>query len=482
VVTQEQSLYWFDYETFGISPAWDKPAQFAGIRTNMDLQPIDEPLLIYCKPPADYLPSPAACRVTHMHPQDIAAQGMSEPDFIQRVVEELGKPGTCSVGYNSIRFDDEFTRHTLFRNFHDPYEYEWKNGNSRWDLLDVVRLARALRPDGLNWPVLDDGTPVNKLELITVLNGIEHANAHDALADVEATIEVARLIKQYQPKLYDYAFTNRDKKSVAEMLNVKRRKPCIQISGMIPSEHGHAAIVVPVARHPINQNGVIVLDLRTDPDELFSLDAKAIAARVFAKNEDLGDKTRINLRTIQINKCPVLVPTGTMRETDAARLGIDLPEQLERAKRFELRYTDEFAEKIRKALTREWDQTSDDVDGTLYSGSFFSADDKQRFAQIRLSSPDKLAQLQGLFDDPRADKMLFRYRARNFPETLNADEQAIWQHSIHERLNNDEAPWLSINQFYEEMKAIDWQADEHKLKQSLLSYADNVITRSVAGR
>ncbi len=171
-----------------------------------------------------------------------------------------------------------------------------------------------------------------------------------------------------------------------------------------------------------------------------------------------------------------------MRETDAARLGIDLSEQLERAKRVESRYTDEFAETIRKALTREWDQTSDDVDGTLYSGSFSSADDKQRFAQIRLSSPDKLAQLQGLFDDPRADKMLFRYRARNFPETLNADEQAIWQHSIHERLNNDEAPWLSINQFYEEMKAIDWQADEHKLKQSLLSYADNVITRSVAGR
>lgn len=472
MVAQKQSLYWFDYETFGISPAWDKPAQFAGIRTNMDLQPIGEPLLIYCKPPADYLPSPHACRVTQMQPQDIASRGLTEPAFIERVVEELGKPGTCSVGYNSIRFDDEFTRHTLFRNFHDPYEYEWKNGNSRWDLLDVVRLARALRPSGLNWPVLSDGTPVNKLELITELNGIEHANAHDALADVEATIEVARLIKQHQPKLYEYAFNNRDKKSVAEVLNVKRRKPCIQISGMIPSEYGHAGIVVPVARHPVNQNGVIVLDLRTDPDELFGMDASAISARVFAKNEDLGEQTRINLRTIQINKCPVLVPLSTMREPDAERLGIDLPTQLERAKRFETLYTDEFAETIRQALTRDWEQSIDDVDGTLYSGSFFSADDKQRFAQIRLTSPDKLTQLQGLFDDTRVDTMLFRYRARNFPETLTPDELEIWQQSIHERLNNDDAPWLSRNKFYKEINEIDWQANEAELKQSLLRYAE----------
>jgi len=286
-VSKEPTFYWFDYETFGISPAWDKPAQFAGQRTTLDLEPVGEPIILYCKPPADYLPNPEACRVTQMQPDDIARRGSNEADFIKRVVAELGKPGTCSVGYNSIRFDDEFTRHTLFRNFRDPYEYEWKEGNSRWDLLDVVRLARALRPEGINWPVLDDGTPSNKLELLSVANNIEHAHAHDALSDVEATIGMASLLKKTQPKLFDYAFTHRDKKSVASILNYQQRKPCIHVSGMIPGQFGHTSIVVPIARHPVNQNGVIVLDMRTDPSELFDLSAEQIAARVFVAADEL---------------------------------------------------------------------------------------------------------------------------------------------------------------------------------------------------
>jgi len=304
-VSTEQTFYWFDYETFGISPAWDKPAQFAGQRTTIDLQPIGEPIILYCTPPEDYLPNPHACRVTQMHPEDIAKRGVNEAEFIKQVLAELGKPGTCSVGYNNIRFDDEFTRHTLFRNFYDAYQYEWKDNNSRWDLLDIVRLARALRPDGINWPVLEDGTASNKLELLSVANNIEHAHAHDALSDVEATIGMARLLQEKQPKLDKYAFENRGKKAVQTMLNYQQRQPCIHVSGMVPGMFGHTSIVVPLARHPINQNGVIVLDLRTDPAELFDLNAEQIAARVFGSADELGDKERLNLRTIH-TRCRTL--------------------------------------------------------------------------------------------------------------------------------------------------------------------------------
>ncbi len=474
----EPTFYWFDYETFGIDAAWDKPAQFAGQRTRLDLTPVGEPIIVYCKLPADYLPNPEACRVTGMRPDEIDAQGMIEPEFIEQVVAELGKPGTCSVGYNNIRFDDEFTRHTLFRNFRDPYEYEWKDGNSRWDLLDVVRLARALRPEGINWPTHDNGAPSNKLEHLSVANNIEHAHAHDALSDVEATIGMAQLIKQRQPRLFDYAFAHRDKKSVASILNYQQKKPCVHVSGMIPSEFGHTSIVVPIARHPVNQNGVIVLDMRTDPTELFDLSAEQIHARVFVKQEELGDKERIHLRVIQINKCPVLVPLKTMRPEDAQRLNIDLEKQLERAESLSSNLPDDFSEKIRTAMTRDWGSGSADVDGSLYSGAFFSQGDKQRFEKIRRAPPGKLADFAGLFDDKRANDLLFRYRARNFPHTLSAEEKSEWVSYIKEKLNDNDAPWLSADGFNSVMQNLEWREDEADLKASLQAHAGRILAAS----
>ncbi len=476
-MVNEPSFYWFDYETFGLSAAWDKPAQFAGLRTNLNLEPIGEPIILYCKPPSDYLPNPHACRVTGMQPDEIDAQGLVEPEFIAKVVAELGLPGTCSIGYNNIRFDDEFTRHTLFRNFHDPYEYEWKDGNSRWDLLDIVRLARALRPDGINWPVSEDGKPTNRLELLSAANGIAHTHAHDAMSDVEATIGMAQLLKQKQPRLFDYAFNHRDKKSVASILNYKQRKPCVHVSGMIPAEFGHTSIVVPIARHPVNQNGVIVLDMRTDPNQLFDLSAEQIATAVFSTQEALGDDPRLHLRTIQINKCPVLVPLKTMRPADAERLNINLDRQTKRAEQLAQRCTDEFAETIRQAMTRTFDEVSDDVDGSLYSGEFFSQGDKQRFSKIRQSEPSQLTQFSGLFDDKRADQLLLRYRARNYPQTLSDGEQEDWRSYVIEKLYNDDAPWLSASGFDAIMREIDWMPNEDALRNSLAEHAKKILRK-----
>lgn len=477
MVSAEPSFYWFDYETFGISPAWDKPAQFAGQRTSIDLEPIGDPIILYCKPPADYLPNPHACRVTQMQPDDIANRGVNEAQFIKQVVAELGRPGTCSVGYNSIRFDDEFTRYTLFRNFHDAYQQEWKDKNTRWDLLDVVRLARALRPEGISWPVNEDGSPSNKLELLSVANNIEHAHAHDALSDVEATIGIARLLREKQPKLYKYAFENRGKQAVQQMLNYQQRKPCIQVSGMIPGAFGHAGIVVPIARHPVNQNGVIVLDLRTDPAPLFKMNAEQIAARVFSSAQNLGGQERINLRTIQTNKCPVLVPLATMRPADAERLNIDLVLQKQRANVLAEHFTDSFAVTIQQAMTQDWGAATDDVDGSLYNGAFFEQEDKDRFKQIRESSPSKLTELGGYFKDPRCETMLLRYRARNYPETLNDAEREDWQAHVHNRLHDDDAPWLSASKFNRIMnEEIKWSADEEPLRRSLADYALKILS------
>lgn len=178
------TFYWHDYETWGSNPRVDRPAQFAGIRTDLDLNIIGEPLVLYCKPPPDLLPDPEACLITGITPQQALSSGVLEYQFIAAIHNELSRPNTCCVGYNNIRFDDEITRHLLYRNFYDPYEREWKNGNTRWDIIELVRACYALYPEGINWPLNEEGKISFKLEDIALANGLAPYKSHDALSDV----------------------------------------------------------------------------------------------------------------------------------------------------------------------------------------------------------------------------------------------------------------------------------------------------------
>ena len=285
----EQTFYWHDYETSGADSRRDRPLQFAGIRTDLDLNIIEEPLMIYCSPADDVLPHPEACLITGITPQQALNEGYCEAEFIAQVHQQLARPGTCGVGYNSIRFDDEITRQALYRNFFDPYAREWQNGCSRWDIIDMMRLTRALRPEGIEWPEYEDGRPSMRLEDLTKANGIDHGNAHDALSDVYATIEMAKLVKQRQPKLYDYVFKNRSKQSIQNMLDVVTMKPVLHVSSMYPAEWGNLAIVAPVAAHPVNRNSVIVYDLRVDPSAMLAMPKEEIKRLLYTATEDLAD-------------------------------------------------------------------------------------------------------------------------------------------------------------------------------------------------
>ncbi|MDB2384810.1 exodeoxyribonuclease I, partial [Endozoicomonas sp.] len=298
-----QSFYWLDYETTGADPAADWPAQFAGIRTDADLNEIGEPLNIYCQLPADRLPHPEAFMVTGLDPYIVNEKGLIEPEFIKKIHHELSQSGTCAVGYNSIRFDDEVTRHSLYRNFYDPYAREWKNGNSRWDLMDLVRLTAALRPDGINWPLREDGYKSFRLEELTQANGLEHGEAHDALSDVRATIALAKLIKERQPKVYDYVFNHRGKQEVSRLLNTFTKEAVVHVSGMFGAGRNCLAVVMPLAVHPVNKKGIIVYDLSIDPEPLISLSVNDIQKCLFTPAAERPDNVaRIPLKVVHINK------------------------------------------------------------------------------------------------------------------------------------------------------------------------------------
>ena len=427
------TLYWHDYETFGADPRRDRPAQFGGMRTDVELNVVGEALVLYCRPANDMLPQPEACLVTGITPQKSAQEGVCEAEFIARVHDELARPGTCGVGYNSIRFDDEVTRHALYRNFFDPYAREWQGGNSRWDIIDVVRLARALRPAGIEWPDREDGTPSFRLDRITEANGIRHDAAHDALSDVTASMAVARLIKTRQPKLYDFVFQHRGKHQVAELLRLGSMTPVLHVSGKYPAARNCIAMVVALAEHPVNRNEIIVYDLSVDPEPLFDLTPEAIQERLFTPAERLPDNVeRIALKTIHINHCPVVAPVGVMRPADAERLNIDPGRCRENLKK--LKESRSLAAKLQAVFEPRDRPADDDPDLMLYSGGFFSDRDRALMERVRSLSADELRTVEPPFQDVRLPEMLFRYRARNWPETLDEKERERWDRYRRERL------------------------------------------------
>jgi exodeoxyribonuclease-1 len=425
------TFLWHDYETFGINPAKDRPSQFAAIRTDMELNIIGKPMMWYCKPADDFLPSPEACLITGVTPQICLANGVCESEFMGLIEREMSVPNTCSVGYNSIRFDDEVTRHSFYRNFIDAYSREYQNGNSRWDLIDVVRMTHALRPEGIEWPCKEDGLTSFRLEELTAANGISHENAHDALSDVYATIAMAKLIKEKQPKLFDYAFKLRNKHEVAKLVNVNKLTPLFNVSGRFGGARGNISLVVPLLIHPVNKNEVICFDLVQQPQSLINLSAEAIQQWLYTPARDLPPGIeRPALKSIHLNKSPMIGPAKMFTE-DAAmaeRLGHDIDAYRQHFK--QLRCLDVAA--IQAKLLAVYSQPREfaavtDPDFMLYSGGFFSSDDKNTMRQIRSMAPLELADARFSFDDPRLQEMLLRFRARNYPQTLTMPEHQQWQ-------------------------------------------------------
>jgi len=451
---QTRSFYWHDYETWGADPSRDRAAQFAGLRTDLDFNPIGEPLVIYARPADDVLPQPGACMVTGISPQQAVAEGLPEADFFRFIHAEMSQPGTCSLGYNTIRFDDEITRYGLYRNFFDPYEREWKNGNSRWDMIDVVRLTRALRPEGIEWPCKENGDTSFRLEELTSANGIEHVGAHDALADVRATIGIARLVREHQPRLFDYVLSHRDKHTLAGVLDVGTQQPVLHVSARYPARLGCIAAVLPLAMHPRNRNSVIVYDLRVDPEPLLSLSADELRERLYTRSEDLlPGVARIPLKEIHINKAPVVVPMSTLTDTAREEWQMDGGTE-QRHLQALLAARTGLQDKLAAVFAEREFAPREDPDLDLYGG-FLSDADRRRCERVRETSGEALAGLELDFDAPKLRELLFRYRARNWPETLNRSERARWDQYRRQRLTDPQgSSSIKLDEYRQELSKL----------------------------
>lgn len=462
------SFLFYDLETFGTDPRRTRIAQFAAIRTDADLREIDAPIDILVKPADDLLPSPGATLVTGITPQHALRDGISEAAAFARIFEEMARPETCTLGYNSLRFDDEFVRHGLFRNFHDPYEREWRGGNSRWDLLDVMRLAHALRPAGIVWPQRDDGATSFKLEHLAAANDVRIGDAHEALSDVRALIGMARRFQQAQPRLWEYALKLRDKRFAGSLLDTIAMTPVLHVSQRYPASRRCAAAVLPLARHPRIDSRVIVFDLDSDPDALMALEPDEIADRLYVRAADLPEgEARIPLKEVHLNKCPALIDWAHLREADFERLQIDPDVVASRAATLRAAGPT-LAEKVRRVYAHVAERETSDVDASLYDG-FVADGDKRRIADVRATPPEALGTRDFGFKDARLPELLFRYRARNWPQTLDADGHSLWDDYRRHRLFDDSGlSELTFETSAAEIAALRVEHSQDGVKQALL--------------
>ncbi|WP_370298561.1 exodeoxyribonuclease I [Pontibacterium sp.] len=472
------TFFWHDYETSGADPRRDRPMQFAGIRTDEDLNIIDEPVMFYCRPSDDLLPHPDACLITGITPQKALDEGLCEAEFIREIHAELAKPGTCGVGYNSLRFDDEVTRNTLYRNFYDPYAREWQNGCSRWDIIDMLRLTRALRPEGINWPTYEDGSPSLRLEDLTKANNIDHGAAHDALSDVYATIGMAKLVREKQPKLYQFVLENRSKQAIQAKLDVVSMKPVLHVSSRYPVEYGNLAVIAPIGTHPVNKNAVLAWDLRFDPTPLMQLSAADLQRLMYTRREDLDESDpTIALKQIHTNKCPIIAPAGMLNTEEAQRLSID--GDTCRTHLQILRNMQGLQHKLMEVFGDNPFEPESDPDLMIYSGGFFSDADKKSMEQVRVADPETLSNLDLPFQDGRLEEMFLRYKARNCPFILTSEEQQIWEeYRSRKLLGPDNSGHLTMNEFYARLNELYARPDcsdrDRLILEELAVYAESI--------
>ncbi len=452
-MSSSPSFLWYDLETWGRSALKSRIAQFAAIRSDEALNIIDEPISLFCQPADDLLPSPGACMITGLTPQQVRKIGVTEAHFIANVHEQMMQPQTCSVGYNSLRFDDEFIRFGLYRNFYDPYEREWRGGNSRWDLIDVLRLAHALRPGGIEWPKKDDGIISFKLEELAQANHLRIGDAHEALSDVRALIGLAKKFKASQPKLWDYALQLRDKKYVMSLLNTVTKKPLLHISSRYSAAKFCAALVMPIVRHPQIDSRVIVFDLDADPSILDGLDSNDIADRLYTSNKDLPEgEVRIPLKEVHANRCPILVPLHHLRDADWQRLKIDRDTCLAHAET--LKENIDLEELIRQVYRRNDQREPADADAALYDG-FIADADRRLFSKLRSSDPAQLSEFTERFTDPRCRELVFRYQARNWPDSLTGQQLERWNDYRRARFaDGSEFSEYSFDTYFNEIAAL----------------------------
>ena len=203
----------YDLETSGLCPSFDQILRFACIITDSDLNEIDRhEISIKLRP--DVVPSPSALSVTRLSISDIK-EGVCEYEALIQTHQLFNRPNQINIGYNSLSFDNNMLRFSFYRNLLDPYSHQFKNNTFRADVMNINLLYYLYKSDVLSW---DIDKPM-KLENINARNNLFKGKSHDAMVDVEVTLELSRKLRSYDQRMWDYLISGFIKSNDASRMN-----------------------------------------------------------------------------------------------------------------------------------------------------------------------------------------------------------------------------------------------------------------------
>ena len=480
------SFFFYDLETSGFDPRQARIMQFAGQRTDLDLKPVGDPVNCYIKITPDIVPDPDAVLITGITPQKTIADGYTEAEFLKIFHNEVATPGTVMTGFNNIRFDDEFIRFLNYRNFYDAYEWHWESGRDRWDILDMVRMTRALKPDGIEWPYAPDGKPSNRLELLTSVNKLKHEAAHDALSDVQATIDVAKLIKSKQPQLFEHLFTSRTKAKVSQI--VESKKPFMYTSGRFPSSQLHTSACIFLGRSEDNDYA-LVYDLRIDPTSFLHMSTEELIEAW--KYDPETRSTKLPVKTLKYNRVPAILPGVVKDQATLERIQLNIDEitaNLQKLLKHPAAFVDNLFAAVKNLDEARYQKQLDMVDNQLtvearlYDG-FIGDQDKKLMREVQKTRPEGLADYKDQFSDSRLNNLLPIYKARNYPKLLSDSERQVWDEFCATKLlsGDEESRLAKYFARIQELATTRQAPNDQYLLEELKLYGESIFPESAAG-
>lgn len=430
----------FDLETTGTSPAFDHPLQFAAILTDAEFREIER-VNLRCRLAPHIIPSPQALAVTGVRPHQLVDHDLpSLFEFAQALTALVSRWSPAIwTGFNSIRFDEEMLRQMFYQNLQPEIFATQFNGNTRFDIMTAVFAVFQRRPDLLEWPVDETGRVRFKLDRLAPENGFEGHNAHDALGDVEATIHLARLITERAPDLWQQLLANRDKSYVQAQLDEFEPVELIERFGGGPPK----AIMGCLCGYAVkNQNQAYLFDLDAlDPQELITVSAADLMAAMDAEPRPL--------RSISINKVPMLLPPATVTD-----------EQRRRAQA--LAEAPELRQRLIAAMAARYPADPDTapqyVEQQIFNG-FYSWNDKARLKEFQGADWPRRQEIVATFEDARLRQLGARLVAFHSPNLLSDSDRRryiAWRRERWNASTDTEVEWMTLEKARQallEMKA-----------------------------
>lgn len=474
---RKPSFYWYDTETTGLRNSYDRIIQFAGQRTNLNLEPLGEPLSTYVQLPPELVPTAESFQITKIRPTTLAEQGILEYELFGQLRHELSTANTCIIGYNNISFDDNFIRFGMYRNLLPPYEHEHKKGNSRLDFLSIVRLTGALRPNGLEWPVVD-GVPSFALGNLAAANDIAIDNAHDALADVNMTLELARKIKAAQPKLWNYAYTLRKQNTARKLLDPEARQAILHVSPKYGNTRYCLAPVLPVTRHPDMFNRIIVVDLGSNVDLLLSTSSDELARLLFERpdtDKQVEPEERLNISVVAVNQAPMVAVLKALLPENIKRLNID-QDRIERNTRRVLEATD-LPRKLRAIFeAREQDNQTKIAEEALYD-DFVSDNDRIACANFWKELKNGKSWTSAHFEDARLRELHARLKTKFAPQSLTQTELDDYHRFVRQQLVRKDRNLFEMQESTNELLKQELDEEEAHVLHEFQNYLQQLAVR-----